>query len=122
MAKSKKLLDWDMVYTLTQSKFHGELIKTATKAHCTVKGRWTFRRHPISGIRLFYEQSAATCMFLYHAEDGKRREQLLNYVTSFYTSKKDRTSIKSAFGLGDKQLGAKVAKWCIDVIDNNWRP
>ncbi len=122
VAKSKKLLDWDMVYTLPQSKFHSELIKTATKAHCTVKGRWTFRPHPISGIRLFYEQSAATCMFLYHAEDGKYREQLLNYVTSFYTSKKDRTNMKNAFGLEPGELGAKVAKWCIDVIDNNWRP
>ena len=122
VAKQGKLLKWDMVYELPQAKFHGELTKTATKAHCNVDGRWEFRRHGISAIRLFYEQSAATCMYLYFAEDGKYRDQLLDYVTSFYTSRQTGTSIQAAFGLSNQQLGDRVAKWCKDVIWNHWQP
>ena len=122
VAKSKKLLDWERVYTLTQAKFHGELKETAAKLHCMVTGRWTIRRNGINEIRLFYEQASATCAFLYHAEGGKYREALMKYVTSFYTSKKEGTNMNNAFGLSAKALGDKVAKWCTDVIFNGWRP
>jgi hypothetical protein len=122
VAKEKKLLDWNMVYTLTQAKFHGELAKTATKAHARVKGRWTIRSNAISQIRLFYEQSSATCMFLYWGENGKYRENLLDYVTNFYTAKKDMTTTQAAFGLSEEALGKKVADFAIRVIDKGYRP
>ena len=122
VAKQGKLLDWDMVYTLPQQKFHTDLAATAKNAHCNVDGRWEFRRHGISAIRLFYEQSAATCMYLYFAEGGKYRQQLLEYVTSFYTSRQTGTAIPAAFSMQNKELGGKVAKWCTDVIWNGWRP
>ena len=123
MAKAQKLLDWNMVYTLTQAKFHGDLTKTARKAHATVKGRWMIQPRPISSIRLFYEQSSATCMFLYWGEKGRYRDKLLDYVTAFYTTQKmGSTKLEEAFGLTQAELGKKVAAFATRVVEQGYRP
>ena len=123
VAKEKKLLDWNMVYTLTQAKFHGDLTKTATKALATVRGRWMIQPRPISSIRLFYEQASATCMFLYWGENGKYRDKLLDYVTAFYTTQKmGSTRLEDAFGLSPAELGKKVANFATRVIEQGYRP
>jgi len=80
------------------------------------------RPQPLVEIRLFYEQAAATGHFLYWGEGGKYRAQLLDYVTAFYTSQKEKTGIDGAFGLTPAQLGKKVEEWCRKVIYEGWRP
>jgi hypothetical protein len=118
--KGKKLIDWEKVYGLTQEEFHGRgLAKQGIFA--TAWKKWGLNPQPFVEIRLFYEQSAATCHYLYWAEGGKYRRQLLDYVTSFYTSQAGKTGVEGAFGLPPRDLGAKVEEFSKKVVDG-WRP
>jgi hypothetical protein len=121
LSESGELIPWDEVYPLTQAQFHGPLRATATKLHARAKCRWTLRPVPLSKIVLFYQQSGATCHFLYWGENGKHRDKLLQYVTDFYTSKRERTNIESAFGMTPEELGKKVEAYATAVRDG-WRP
>ena len=91
-------------------------------AHATVKKTWGIRPQPINQIRLFYEQSAATCHFLYWGEGGKYRDQLLDYVTVYYTGQEGKTGVESHFGLTPQELGEKVEAYAKAVIYEGWRP
>ena len=42
-------------------------------------------------------------------------------MTSFYTSKREKTDTKAAFGLAPRALGAKVEEFARKVVDG-WRP
>ena len=119
LAEKGGLIAWDKVFPLTQEEFHTQLDKE--KAHAHFKTKWAIMQQGIMEIRLFYEQSGAACHFLYWGEKGRYREQLLDYVTSFYTSSADKTSTETAFGLTPKELGAKVESWCKEVMAG-WRP
>ncbi len=120
LSRQKKLIAWDKEYTLTQEEFHGDGVDK--KNHfATAKKKWALRPQPLNEIRLFYEQAASTCHFLYWGEGGKYRERLLDYVTHFYTGQKEKTDIQAAFGLSPAALGAKVEAFAKAVMDG-WRP
>ncbi len=120
LSKEQKLIDWEKVYSLSAADFHGAgLAKEGIFA--TAKRRWGMTPQPFVEIRLFYEQSAATCHCLYWADGGKYRDRLLDYVTAHYTGKDDRMPVAKAFGLTGKELGAKVEEFAKKVVDG-WRP
>ncbi len=121
LSKQKKVLDWANLLSLTQVDFRNPEKLEQKKRHAVIKKKWALRPQPIVAIRLFYEQSAATCHYLYWAENGKYRQALLDYVTNFYCARTEKTDIKNAFGLTPEQLGANVEKFCIDVM-NGWHP
>jgi len=122
LAEQGKLIAWDKLYKLSQRDFRDPEKLSQRGMHAAAKKRWAIRPQPLAAIRLFYEQSAATCHFLYWGENGRYRDLLLDYVTSYYTAKENRTSIPDAFGMSEKELGEKVEKWCKAVIDGSWRP
>jgi len=122
LAEQGKVIPWDKLYKLSQQDFRNPEKLSQRGMHAAANKRWAIRPQPLAAIRLFYEQSAATCHFLYWGENGRYRDMLLDYVTYYYTAKEDRTSIPSAFGLSEKELGEKVEKWCKAVIDGGWRP
>jgi hypothetical protein len=118
--KGQKLIAWDKAYGMTQAAFHGDGLDKKG-IFTTARKKWGLTPQPFVEIRLFYEQSAATCHYLYWAEEGKYRARLLDYVTSFYTCKLDKTGIETAFGLAPKDLGARVEEFARKVVDG-WRP
>lgn len=120
LSRQKKLIAWDKEYTLTQAEFHGDGVEKK-ELFATANKKWALRPQHLNEIRLFYEQAASTCHFLYWGEGGKYRERLLDYVTHFYTGQKEKTDIKAAFGLTPDELGAKVEKYAKAVMDG-WRP
>jgi hypothetical protein len=119
-AKEKKLIDWDKVYTLSQSEFHGEGLDKKG-AFATAAKKWGLVPQPYVEIRLFYEQSAATCHCLYWADGGKYRAKLLDYVTAHYTDHRDKMPIATAFGMSGTELGAMVEEFSKKVVEG-WRP
>ena len=66
-------------------------------------------------------QSAATCQYLYHAENGKHRKALLQYLIDHYTRKADRMPIQAAFGMTPSELGAKVTEFS-KAVAKGWEP
>lgn len=120
LSKQKKLIDWEKVYTLSQQEFHGSGLKKEG-AFGTASKRWGLVPQPYVEIRLFYEQSAATCHCLYWMEGGKYRTKLLDYVTAHYTDQRDRMPIQVAFGMSGAELGAKVEEFAAKVV-SGWKP
>jgi hypothetical protein len=120
LSRQKKLIAWDKEYTLTQEEFHGDGVDKK-ELFATAKKKWTLRPQPLNEIRLFYEQAASTCHFLYWGENGKYRQRFLDYVTHFYTGQKERTDVEKAFSLTPEELGGKVEEYAKAVMDG-WRP
>lgn len=122
LSRQGKLIDWDKLYGLNQIEFRDPEKLEQRKVHATVHKKYGINPQPINQIRLFYEQSAATCHFLYWGEKGKYRDALLDYVTNYYTGKAAKTGIPEAFGLSAQELGKKVEDFCIAVIEKGARP
>jgi len=120
IAGRNELIDWKKQYTITKVELH-QKVKTSGRQG-TYNGRWNLFAYPMNEMVLWYQQAGATCAYLYFAENGKYRERLLDYVTNYYTGKKDKTSIEAAFGMSEQELGKKVEEFARKVIKEGWRP
>jgi hypothetical protein len=108
---------WDVFFALNQVGFIGLDPRFKLK----YVRRWAVGEQSISSRRYFYERAAATCQFLYHADNGKHRQALLDYVVAHYTGNVKKLSIAAAFRMSGKQLGQRVEKFA-DEVANGWRP
>jgi len=120
LGEEGKLIDWKRFYGMTQAGFNTDLNKD--KPIGPFRQRW--RPFPMQTveIRLFYEQAASTCHYLYWAEGGKYRDKLKDYVTSYYTSQAEQCEIPAAFGMTAEELGRRVEEHARRVIREGWRP
>ena len=59
----------------------------------------------LSSRALYYAQAAAVCNYLYHAEEGRQRKQLLDYLVAYYAGDRDALDMQRAFGSGVGALG-----------------
>lgn len=119
--KEKPLIDWDTLFGLSQAKAQGEWVQKPGVV-ATAKKAWGITPQPFAVGRLFYEQSAAACHYLYWAEGGKYRQKLIDFMTAHYTAQRDGTAIDKAFGLSPKELGARIEDFARKVVDGTWRP
>jgi hypothetical protein len=119
--KEGKLIDWERLFGLSQAQAQGEWV-TKTGIVATAKRAWGITPQPFGEARLFYEQSAAACHYLYWAENGKYRQQLIDFMTAHYTAKREGTDIKTAFGISPKELGMRIEDFARKVVDGTWRP
>jgi hypothetical protein len=71
----------------------------------------------ISGKSAFYAQSAATCHYLYHAEDGKHREKLFELIRKHYTGKSGPDTVEQQYGMKAEELSKRVRSWCIGLVE-----
>ena len=119
IGRQKKLMDWKKLFTIT--KVDLDKVVETKKLQATYAGRWNLFPIGMSEMLLFYKQSGSTCTYLYWAENGKYREALKEYVTSYYCGKKDKTSIEAAFGMSEEELGKRVEAFAKKVV-RGWRP
>ena len=111
------LIPWSRLYALSQSEFLA--LDRERRAACS--RRWSLGFVKLSQARIFYEQSAATCQYLFHAEQGKHRQALLQYVIDYYMGKADRMDPAGAFGMSAEELGSRVAAFA-KAVARGWRP
>jgi hypothetical protein len=119
--KEKTLIDWETLFGLSQAKAQGEWVQKPGVV-ATAKKAWGITPQPFAVGRLFYEQSAAACHYLYWGENGKYRKQLIDFMTAHYTAKAEGTAIDKAFGISGKELGARIEDFSRKVVDGTWRP
>jgi hypothetical protein len=86
-----------------------------------VHRRWLLGTMRMSTAYLWYVQSAATCQYLYHAQNGRHRKALLDYVVNHYTRKGERMPIEKAFGMQPEELGRRVLAFA-KAVANGWEP
>ena len=121
IGRAGELIDWKKQLTITKVQLHQPNVIGLKERKGTYKGRWNLFPIPMNEMVLFYKQAGATCSFLYFGEGGKYREKLLDYVTNYYTGKKEKTAIKAAFGMTEEELGKKIEAYAKKVIEG-WRP
>jgi len=117
LARTKTLIDWKRLYGITPRGFD-ELGK---KDGFGVVSRWMLGKRVISESSVFYKQAAATCLFLYHANDGMYRGRLLDYVAHNYRGQADKMDPVVAFGMTAAELGGRVVRFAQQVAQG-WRP
>jgi hypothetical protein len=117
LAGSERLIPWTMLYEGTGVTFWA----LSKKEDITVRRRWHLGAEILSTTQLWYEQSAATCQFLYHADGGKHRKALIDYVVNHYTDNRKRMSMQAAFGMTPEELGRRVQQFALDVA-KGWEP
>ncbi len=104
---ASRLIPWKRFYKLSQADFAGLPVNDMTP----VAIRWMLRQQLVSTSRLFYEQAAATCQYLFHADGGKHRQQLLQYVDAFYGGDRAALDVERAFGMDAAELGTRVQQF-----------
>jgi len=114
---ARSLTKWESFYPMSQHGF----FHLQRDNEVEVQGRWRLRAALLSTSRIFYEQAGATCQFLYHAENGKHRRKLLDYLVAYYEGNAKRLDVEKAFGMSARELGANVVKFAHEVA-NGWRP
>jgi hypothetical protein len=100
---------------------HAEFSRLSRESTTKFHRRWSVGPQVRSEGRLFYEQGGATCQFLYHAEKGRFRKTLLDFIAARYTGKADKLDIAAAMGLPAAELGARVEAFAKQVAQG-WRP
>ena len=116
-ARSNNLIDWTRLYAITAKEFK----VLDNKGKFPVVSRWMLGRRLVAERSMFYRQAAATCAFLYHADDGKYRDQLLAFVVNCYMGKAEKLTPEAAFGMTAPELGKRVLAFA-DQVAEGWQP
>lgn len=109
-AGPEQLLPWRKVYGLTNPAFWR--LKRSDEQR-KVFTRWCLGTYAVvSEARMFYDQAAATCHYLYHA-GAKERAALLEYVRLRYTGNlvPKTDTIQKVFGCSPDELGRRVVAY-----------
>ena len=117
LSGSRHLIPWSDYFVLGQRGF----AHLPRDNRITANLRWRLQPTIVSTTRLFYEQAAATCQFLYHAEGGKYRARLLDYVVNYYSGKTLALTPRAAFGLSGKELGKRTEQFA-KAVAHGWTP
>lgn len=113
-AKAKQLLDWNWLVKANRLDFARLMANPAAIGiPSSVHLGSGFRTR---GVDLFYAQSAMLARFLYDAEGGRYKQQLLEFVCAYYTGKSDALDFEKAFGIAAKDLGPKIVEYSRAVV------
>lgn len=107
-ARDDQLLEWKVLFR----RPHNQLWSLDGHSFDQFPLTWTLggMRQP-GGVGLFYSQAATVSQYLYNADNGRRRQQLFDYVINYYTANEEMLSIEEAFGMSEAQLGKAAADW-----------
>lgn len=115
--KRGALIPWPKLLTLNQFEFRALNRKTKVEFY----RQWAMGKEIRTPPRLFYDQAAAACHFLYHGEGGKYRQRLMGFIVAYYTGQTEKLNPQVAFGLPAAELGRRIEKFAKDVADG-WTP
>jgi hypothetical protein len=116
LGKRRLLIPWERFYALRHAEFAQLPLDDVE-----YQRRWGLGVEITRPRRIFYDQAAATCHYLFHAEGGKRRQALLDFVKAWYGGRGADLDPSKAFGMGGAELGERVLRFAGDVA-GGWRP
>jgi hypothetical protein len=109
-SEASELLDWADFFRLTHAKVR-ELNPLPSTPEVLVPISWMEGRVRImTEVSTFYAQAAATCHFLFTAEEGALRPKLLEFLVAYYSGDADGADCEQTLGLEDVELGARILK------------
>jgi hypothetical protein len=113
-APASLLLPWDKLVGMQRLQFD-RLVASQRSADVPSSVRLG-QAFTIRAVHLFYAQSAMLCRYLYDAEQGQHRQQLLDFVVAYYTGAMDRLDFEKAFGVSIQELGPKVVAYSQQLV------
>ncbi len=116
-ADPRMLIDWERFFLLPQALFR----VLPADNRLTVQLRWSLRPTIVSTRRMFYEQAAAVCQFLYHGDGGKHRGRLIDFVCSHYNGRTKRLNPQKAFRMTSAELGKRTVEFA-KAVAAGWTP
>lgn len=118
-ARASLLLPWDALFKIHHLGMQRGLRK-APGPNSMVETRWNLGAYPMqSQTGMFYAQSAAACHYLYHAEDGKYRRKLLEFVGKYYRGERKEVDFEKHFGVSPRVLGPKIVAYAKKVTGSD---
>ena len=103
---------------LTKLTRRGFARMTRSKQQLDVGSRTRLgRRYRVRPVDLFYAQSAMLARYLYEAEHGRYRQQLLDFVAHYYTGNLEQLDFEKAFGIAPETLGPKVLAFSRQLVE-----
>lgn len=103
-------MPWSELVSLT----HAGVFKPPRGTPVTVRSRYRLGGGwMVDRVNRFYGQSSAVVQYLMHAEDGRHRRALLDYVVLRYTGR--TPDFQAHFGLHPESLGRAVVEWAKEI-------
>lgn len=106
-ADAKALLPWDFLLGASSMDMQ-KLDPRPDQKHRVALGWQLGEVQSMSRVGYFYAQAEALCSYLYLADDGHHRQQLLDYVVAYYTGKRDALDLPRILGKSAAEIGAAV--------------
>ncbi len=111
--KRADLVPWPLMFSISKLRFETILSKTEGPE---LKVTGFLGTGKTSMYALVYRQGSSTCQYLYHADDGKHRKALLEYVVNWYSGRPSQLTPEVAFGMSAPELGKKVVEFAKTVV------
>ena len=102
------LLPWDDLLHITTMDFQRIDLRPV---HRVKLGFRLGAERALSKRNFFYAQSGALCHWLWHAEDGKYRQALLDFVLAYYQGDDTRLDLAANLAMSADRIGAEVGKY-----------
>lgn len=100
-------LAWPEVFAAS----HGDFTRFGIDATREIALAWRLGAYSReSDVRVFYGQAAATCHWMYAAENGAHRRALLELLRAAYVEGGANASIERALGLASEEIGRAVVE------------
>jgi hypothetical protein len=105
-------IEWPKLVRLSMEDFAGlPNVPVAEIESCSFLGG----RRIVTPITLFYSQAGTLASYLYHAEHGRMRPMLLDYLAAFYKSEMRGDTFEKLFAASATTLGEKAAQWAKEL-------
>ena len=106
-------IPWELLFELEYERFAMLPDKASVKITMARRLGWS---RPLSATHLFYAQSTAACHYLFMAQGGRYRKQLLDYLAARYTGDTKKLDIQTAFGMSAARLGSHAVEHARRVV------
>jgi hypothetical protein len=110
--ESSAIWPWPKMVELSKVEFHA--LKVREVAQLTAPS-WLGKASSLSNVAVYYAQAGTLASYLYHADGGRLRPRLLEYLTAYYEARTDTGSFERIFGATPATLGEKATQWAREL-------
>lgn len=113
--EAEALWPWPQLVALSKVEFNALKMREVA---AVAAPSWLGRQRALSNVAIFYAQAGTLASYLYHADGGRLRPQLLQYLATFYDARSDERSFERAFGATAATLGEKATQWARELTQS----
>ena len=115
-AEGKQITSWTDLFRVSQASFQNLPQQPAFSVPTRL---YLGQVKRLSRRRMFYDQSTSMVWWLFHADGGKHRSKLIDFVGAYYSysGKSENVDVEKHFGIAPTKLGRRVVQFAKKVSD-----